>query len=167
MLTATFSRIMRVFTGADVSSTSPIGQCAMYSGRGRGCDHDRDRNFEGGYGLFRAGHNFTGGRQSAPNKGPRRCKHCEQSNHISEKCWEKFDRLSGHSQLILILLPLVILIFLHLLILILLTLSLLYYRRRSVIDYVSKSSLRIVIQQLMYSLQVCTPILPLHKNHGF
>jgi len=28
-----------------------------------------------------------------PLKGPQQCRHCGRSNHISEKCWEKFGRL--------------------------------------------------------------------------
>jgi len=31
-------------------------------------------------------------RQSASEKGSRQCRHCGRSNHISEKCSEKFGR---------------------------------------------------------------------------
>jgi len=61
-LTDTFSRVVRVFTGADVSSASSIEQSAMYSGRGRG--HSRGHEFGGGRGSFGAGHIFTSGRHS-------------------------------------------------------------------------------------------------------
>ena len=60
MLTATFSRVMRISTGADISYASSIDQSAMYSGRGRGGGRGRDSG--GGYGLFGAGRNFSGGR---------------------------------------------------------------------------------------------------------
>ena len=36
-LTSTFSRVMRVSTGSDVSSAPSIEQYAIISGRGRGC----------------------------------------------------------------------------------------------------------------------------------
>ena len=62
----------------------------MYSGHGIGRGHDHDSG--GGCGSFGSGRSFTGGRYSTPDKGPRHCKHCGQSNHISEKCWEKFGR---------------------------------------------------------------------------
>jgi len=32
-------------------------------------------------------------KKSASEKGPRQCRHYGRSNHISEKCWEKFGRL--------------------------------------------------------------------------
>jgi len=74
--------------GSTWGDASPIEQSAMYSGRDRGRGRDRDfwKN-----GSFEAGRSVTGDRQST-DKGPRHCKHCGQSNHISEKCWEKFDR---------------------------------------------------------------------------
>ena len=71
-LTATFSRVMHVSTGADVSSASSIDQSVMYSGRGRGRSRGRDY---GGHGLFGARRSFLSGRQSAHDKGPRHCKH--------------------------------------------------------------------------------------------
>jgi len=93
MLTVTFSRVMHVSTRAAVSFASFIEQSAMYSGCDRGCgrDYGHDRKF-GGRGSFRAGHIFTDGNQSTPDKGHRHCKHCRRSNHVSEKCWEKFGR---------------------------------------------------------------------------
>ena len=83
-LTDTFSRVVRVFTGADVSSAPSIEQSAMYSGRGRG--HSRGHEFGGGRGSFGVGHIFTSGRQSTPDKGPRHCKYCGRSNCIFERC---------------------------------------------------------------------------------
>ena len=88
-LTATFFRVMHVFTEVDVSSSSSIGHSAIYSGRGRG--RGRGRDYGGGRGLVGTGRSFPGGRQSAPDKGPQHCKHCGRSNHISKKCWVKFD----------------------------------------------------------------------------
>ena len=62
--------------------------CTLDVLRGRG----RGRCSGGRRGSFGAGRNFPGGRQSAPDKGPRHCKHCGWSNHISEKCWVKFGQ---------------------------------------------------------------------------
>jgi len=42
-LTATLSRIMRVSTGADVTTAPSIEQSAMTSGHGRGHGHGRGR----------------------------------------------------------------------------------------------------------------------------
>jgi len=84
-LTATFSRVMRVSTGADVFSASSIDQSDMYSGRGRAFGHGRSSGGERD--LFGTGRNFSSGKH---NKGPRHYKHCGRSNHISEKCWVKF-----------------------------------------------------------------------------
>ena len=92
-LIAAFSRVMRVSTGADVSSTSSIDQSA--------CTLDvaevvvRDRNFGGGRSSIDTGRSFIGGRQSAPDKGPRHCKHYRRSDHISEKCWRSLVDLVG------------------------------------------------------------------------
>jgi len=91
-LTVTFSRVMHVSTGADVSSASSIDQSAMYIGRGGGRGRGRERDFGGGRGSFGAGHNVFIGRLHASDKGPRHCTHCGRNNHISEKCWIKFDR---------------------------------------------------------------------------
>jgi len=89
-LTVTFSRVMRISIGADVSSTPSIEQSAMVSGRGRG----RGCDFGGqGRGFIGDGRGSYGGRQSASEKDLRQCKHCGRSNHIFEKCWEKFCRL--------------------------------------------------------------------------
>ena len=68
-LTATFSRVMRVFTGADVSSAPFIEQSVMISGRDRG--YGRGRVFGGrGREFIRGGRDSYGGRQSASEKGP-------------------------------------------------------------------------------------------------
>ena len=48
-LTTTFSRVMRVSSGADVSSASSSEHPAMISGRDRG--RGRDRNFGRGHGF--------------------------------------------------------------------------------------------------------------------
>ena len=88
MLTATFSRVMRVSTGSDVSAPS-VEHSAMISGRerGRGCDFGgRGREFVGG------GCGSYGSRHSAFEKGSQQCRHCGCSDHISKKCWEKFGR---------------------------------------------------------------------------
>jgi len=90
-LIATFSRVMRVSTGADVSF-APSMQSVMVSGRDRG--RGRGRDFGGrGRGFVGGGRGSYGGRQSVSKKGPRLCRHCGRSNHISEKCWEKFGRI--------------------------------------------------------------------------
>ena len=47
----TFSRVMRVFTGVDVTTAPSIEQSAMASGRGRGRGRDRDCDFVG-HGSF-------------------------------------------------------------------------------------------------------------------
>jgi len=65
-LTATFSRVMRVSIGADVSSAHFIEQSVMVSGRGRdrGCEFGgRGREFVGG------GRDSYGGRHSTSEKG--------------------------------------------------------------------------------------------------
>ena len=91
MLTITFSRVIRVSTGSDVSSAPSIEQSAMIPERGR------DRGL--GHDLGGRGHEFVGdgcgsygGRQSVSEKGSKQCRPCGRSNHISEKCWKKFDR---------------------------------------------------------------------------
>ena len=81
-LTSTFSRVMRVSTGSDVSSAPSIEQSAIISGRGRG----RGRDFGGRGRGFVRGRGSYGGRQSASEKGPRQCRHCGHGIHISEKC---------------------------------------------------------------------------------
>jgi len=88
IMTTTFSRVMRVFTGADVSPTLSIEQLAMISrlGRGRGSDCDFGR----GRGSFGGDRGSYGGRHGSFDKGPRQCKYCRRNNHIFEKCWEKF-----------------------------------------------------------------------------
>ncbi|XP_020252608.1 uncharacterized protein LOC109829921 [Asparagus officinalis] len=86
-LTATFSRVMQVSTGvsSDTSAPSPpsVDQSAMFSSRGRG--RGRGRDSLGGRGSF-------SGRQGDSDRGSRQCGHCGRTNHISEKCWEKFGR---------------------------------------------------------------------------
>jgi len=62
----------------------------MYFERGRG--PSRGLDFGGGCGSFDAGGNAHVGRLNASDKGPRHYTHCGQNNHISEKCWTKFDR---------------------------------------------------------------------------
>ena len=47
ILTATFSKFMRVSTGVDVTIAPSIEQFVMASGRGRGCGRDRGRDFVG------------------------------------------------------------------------------------------------------------------------
>jgi len=165
-LTATFSKVIHASTGADVSSASSIEQSIMYSGHGRGRDSGRDRDF-GGHGSFGAERCFTGSRQSAPDKKPRHCTHCGWSNHISEKCWEKFDRPEwaqladsdilvprdtshvpssahpGSSR------------------------SSTFILSQEEYDRLRQSSLSTIIQHLMHLFQVCTPILPFHKALNF
>jgi len=68
MLTATFSKVMRVSTGAVVFLASSIDQSVMYSRRGRGLDCGHGRDFGGGCGSFGAGCNFPGGRLNASEK---------------------------------------------------------------------------------------------------
>ena len=77
--TATFSRVMQISTRSDVSSAPSIEQSAMTFSRGRG--RGRSHNFGG------RGREFVGGeRESASWKGPRQCRQCKRSSHISEKC---------------------------------------------------------------------------------
>jgi len=63
MLTATFSRVMRVSTGSDVSSALSIEQSVMISRHGRGRARDFKRSIRG--------LGSCGGRQSTSEKGPR------------------------------------------------------------------------------------------------
>ncbi|XP_020261846.1 uncharacterized protein LOC109837879 [Asparagus officinalis] len=88
-LTATFSRVMQVSTGvsSDTSAPSPpsVDQSAMFSSRGRGRGRGRGRDSVGGRGSF-------SGRQGDSDRGSHQCGHCGRTNHISEKCWEKFGR---------------------------------------------------------------------------
>ena len=80
---------MRVSVGADVFSALSFEQFVMIFGRDRGRGHDFGRR---GRGFVGGGRGSYGGRQSASEKGPRQCRHCGRSNHIFEKCWEKFGR---------------------------------------------------------------------------
>ena len=91
-LIATFSRVMHVSIRTNVSSASSMDQSTLYSGRGRGRDRGRERDFGGGRSSFGAGHNVSGGRLNASDKGPRHCTHCGRNNHISKKCWTKFGQ---------------------------------------------------------------------------
>ena len=105
MLIVTFSRVMRDSTGSDVSHAPSLEQSTKISRHGRG----RARDFRGrGHGSVR-GRESYGGRQNTSEKGPRQCRHCGHSNHVSKKCWKKFGRSSGLSYLSLILLPRVVL----------------------------------------------------------
>ena len=61
-LTVTFSRVLRVSTGADVSLAPSIEQSATVSECGRGCGCDRD--FRGGLISFGGGRGCYGGRQT-------------------------------------------------------------------------------------------------------
>ena len=90
-LTFTFSRIMRVSTGADVTTAPSIEQSVMASGRGRGRGRDRGRDFVGGDGSFGGGCGSSGTKLTISDKRSRLCKHYGRTNHISDKCWEKFD----------------------------------------------------------------------------
>ena len=69
ILTATFSRVMRVSTEADISSAPSIEQTAMIFGRGR--SRGRDHDF-GGQGCRSLGgrRSSYGGRQSASERPP-------------------------------------------------------------------------------------------------
>ena len=80
---------MQVSTGANVSSAPSINQSAMISERARG----RGSDFGGrGHGFVRGKRGPYGRRQSGSEKGPWQCRQCGRSNHVSEKCWEKFSR---------------------------------------------------------------------------
>jgi len=84
-LTAIFSRVTHVSTGADVSSTLSIDESTIYSIRGRGRGRGHDHDFGGRHGSFGAGCNFSSGRLNASDKGPRHCTHCGRNNYIFEK----------------------------------------------------------------------------------
>ncbi|XP_020258205.1 uncharacterized protein LOC109834580 [Asparagus officinalis] len=62
-----------------------MDQSAMFSNRGKGRGRGRDRGRDSG-----GGRGFFGGRQGESDKDSRQCGHCGRTNHISEKCWEKF-----------------------------------------------------------------------------
>ena len=73
-LIATFSRIMRVFTGLNVSSAPSIEQFAMIFGRGRGRGRGLDFG-ERGREIVGRGGGYYGGRQSASEKSLRQYRH--------------------------------------------------------------------------------------------
>ncbi|XP_020266951.1 uncharacterized protein LOC109842493 [Asparagus officinalis] len=79
----------QVSTGVISDTTAPspptIDQSAIFSGRGRGHGRGHGRDSEGGCGSF-------GGRPCESDKRSRQYGHCGRTNHISEKCWEKFGR---------------------------------------------------------------------------
>ena len=52
-LTTTFSRVMRVSTGIDMSPTPFIKQSVMVFGRDKSRGHGRNRDFREGHGSFR------------------------------------------------------------------------------------------------------------------
>ena len=60
-LTVTFSRVMRVSTGTDVSPTPSIEQSVMIFKYSRDRGRDCGRNFEGGRGSFGGDRGFYGG----------------------------------------------------------------------------------------------------------
>ena len=128
-LTTTFSRVMQVSTGANVSYASSIEQSAMISGHSEvvvvtSILEDDDVV------LMEA--DRVSLRKDLRNVGTVECGH---SNHISESAGRNLVNLSGHIYLILILLPrVVILRSLHQLFLALLWL---YYHGRSMIDSAS------------------------------
>jgi len=80
-----------VSTGADVFSAPSIEQSVMVSGRDRGHGHHCDFGGQG-RGSIGGGRGSYEGRQSTSEKGPRHCRHYGYSNHIFEKCWEKFGQ---------------------------------------------------------------------------
>ena len=69
-LTVTFSRVMRISTGADVSYAPSIDQSAMIFGRGRGRDCGRGSDFGGGRSSFGGGHGSYDGTHIGLDKGP-------------------------------------------------------------------------------------------------
>ena len=85
-LTATFPRVMRVSTGADVTTAPSIKRSDIASGRGRARGRGYGRDFAGGRGSLGGGRDSYSGRQTVGDKEPRQCKHCGRNNHISEKC---------------------------------------------------------------------------------
>ena len=90
LLTVIFSRVMRVFTGADIFSAPSIKLSAMISGCGKG--RGRGRDFRGrGHESIGGGYGSYGGRQSASDKTLRQCRQCGRNNHISESIGGKFD----------------------------------------------------------------------------
>ena len=105
-LTVTFSRVVRVSTGADVSPTPSIKQSVMVSGHGRGRGRGSDRDF-GVRGSFGGGRGSYGGSQNVVDKRPRQCKHCGRT---SLRSVESLVTVNRHSWLMLTLLPLVILL---------------------------------------------------------
>ncbi|XP_020265126.1 uncharacterized protein LOC109840777 [Asparagus officinalis] len=90
-LTATFSRIMQVFTGVSSDTSAPpppsVDQSAMFSSRGKGYGRGRDRGRDSVGGCY----SFSG-RHHDSDRGSRQCGHYGRTNHISKKYWEKFGR---------------------------------------------------------------------------
>jgi len=94
---------MRVFTGADVSSTPSIEQSAMVSGRG--CGRDRGHDFGGrGRGFIGSGRGLYEGRQSASEKGLRQASTVDAVNTSPRSVERNSVNLSGHNYLSLTLL---------------------------------------------------------------
>ena len=130
VLAATFSRVMQVSTGFEASSAPSIEQSVMIfgSGRGRGRGRDfggRGRRFIGG------GCGSYGSRQSAFEKAPSNVGIVDLAITSPKSAGRNLNVLSGHSYLILVLLPYMVLLKVHLLFL---TLPWLNCRRRSMID---------------------------------
>jgi len=70
-LTATFSRVMHISVGADVTTAPSIEQSAMAFGHGKDRDYDRGRDFVGGHDSFGGGRGSYGGRQTVGDKKPK------------------------------------------------------------------------------------------------
>ena len=92
-LTSTFSRVMRVSTGSDVSFAPSIEQSAMISGCGRGHSHD----FGGrGCGSVRE-HGSYGGRQVPLRKASGNVGIVDVLITSSKSAGRNLVDLSGHS----------------------------------------------------------------------
>ena len=118
-------------------------------GKGRGRSRDHSRDFGRGCGLFEGGRDSYDGRQIVGDKGPGN-KSIEGGIITSlRSAGRSLVALNGHSWLMLILLLLVILpafVLSQLLTLVLLALPMLFYHRRNMIECISSSSLRTIIQ---------------------
>jgi len=136
---ATFSRVMRVFTGADVSPAPSVEQFAMASERGRGRGHDRD--FRGRVSFEDVNPMVAG--KVALIRGPDNESIARGISISLRSAGRSLVALNGHNRLILTFLHLVVLFML--LYSLPLALSLCCYHRMSMTDCVSSSSLRPVI----------------------
>jgi len=96
-LIATFSRVMCVSTGADVTTTPFNEQSVMASECGRGCGRGYERDFVGGHGSFGGGRGSYSGRQTVGDKGPGSVSTAEGISTSLRSVGKNLVTLNGHN----------------------------------------------------------------------